>query len=166
MLSAVWYCLAVAVVCSAVSSSPSSIPAVQALVQEVLTQLLDGARDIQAYAQAYAKQHSSSTSSLRQQAAAVEMSALLNPASKASGIKQLTAASPAGQGSSSAQLQDCMEVHRLLLAGPLADAAAAADWKQRCAGAFAHSLYFGGASASPADKLKLDPAELKQPLTV
>jgi hypothetical protein len=140
---------------------------VQALVQEVLTQLLDGAKDIQAYAQAYAKQHSSSSSSgLRQQAAAVEMSALLDPASKAAGIKQLTAAAPAGQGSSSTQLQDCMEVHRLLLAGPLADAAAAADWKQRCAGAFVHSSYFGGASASPADKLKLNPAELKQPLSV
>jgi hypothetical protein len=142
---------------------------VQALVQEVLTQLLDGAKDIQAYTQAYAKQHSSSSSSsLRQQAAAVEMSALLDPGSKAAGIKQLTAAAPAGQGSSrssSTQLQDCMEVHRLLRAGPLADAAAASDWKQQCAGAFAHSSYFGGASASPADKLKLNPAELKQLLT-
>lgn len=130
----------------------------------MLTDLLDGAKDMQAYAQAYAKQHSSSSSSLRQQAAAVEMSALLDPASKAAGIKQLLSAGPKGQPSSSQRLQDCIEVHKLLLAGPLADAAAAADWKQRCAEAFAYSSYFGGAQATAADKLKLNPAELKQPL--
>jgi peptide alpha-N-acetyltransferase len=141
---------------------------VQGLVQEVLTELLGGAADIQAYTAAYAQRHSSSSSSsLRQQAAGVEMAALLDPASKAAGIKQLLAAGPdaaAGSGAAQQQLADCIEVHRLLLSGPLADAAAAGEWKQRCAAAFAHSSYFGGAAATPADKLKLNPADLKQPL--
>jgi hypothetical protein len=66
---------------------------VQQLVQEVLTELLGDAKDIQVYAAAYSKQHgSSSSSSLRQQAAAVEMAALLDPSSKAAGVKQLLAA--------------------------------------------------------------------------
>lgn len=160
-------CLVAVAPCRAVSSSPSANPAVQGLVQEVLTELLGGAADIQAYTAAYAQRHSSSSSSLRQQAAGVEMAALLDPASKAAGIKQLLSAGPvaaAGSGAAQQQLADCIEVHRLLLAGPLADGAAAAEWKQRCASAFAHSSYFGGAAATPADKLKLNPAELKQAL--
>jgi hypothetical protein len=134
---------------------------VQQLVQEVLTELLAGAKDIQAYAAAYSKQHGGSSSSLRQQAAAVEMAALLDPSSKPAGVKQLLAA---GQGSSSQQLQDCIEVHKLLLSGPLSDAAAAGEWSQQSAKAFPHSSYFGGAAATAAEKLKLNPAELKQPL--
>lgn len=144
------------------SSSPSGTPAVQQLVQDVLSDLLAGAKDIQAYAQDYCKQHSSS--SLRQQAAAVEMAALLDPASKAAGIKQLLASAPAQSSSSAQQLLDCVEVHKLLLSGPLADAAAAGEWKQQCSGAFAHSSYFGGVSATPGEKIKLNPAHLKNPL--
>lgn len=148
----------------AVSSSPSSNAAVQQLVQEVLSELLAGAKDIQAYAQDYCKQHGSGSSSLRQQAAAVEMAALLDPASKAAGIKQLLAAAPVQSSSSAQQLPDCVEVHKLLLSGPLADAAAAGEWKQQCSGAFAHSSYFGGASATPEEKIKFNPTQLKQPL--
>lgn len=144
----------------------------QQLVQDVLEELLDGAKTVQDYAQAYSKRHSGSGSgsSLQQQAAAVEMAVLLDPTSKAAGLKQLLAAAPAAQHSSSAdgsswpQLQDCIEVHKLLLSGPLSDAAAAAEWKQRCAAAFRHSSYFGGEAAQPAERLQLDPAELKQPL--
>jgi hypothetical protein len=92
------------------------------------------------------------------------MAALLDPSSKAAGVKQLLAAGAAGQGSSSQQLQDCVQVHKLLLSGPLKDAAAAGEWAQLCAKAFPHSSYFGGAAATAAEKLKLNPAELKQPL--
>jgi hypothetical protein len=137
---------------------------VQQLVQDVLSDLLAGAKDVQAYAQDYCKQHSRSGSSLRQQAAAVEMAALLDPASKSAGIKQLLAAAPAQSSSSAQQLLDCVEVHKLLLSGPLADAAAAGEWKQQCSRAFAHSSYFGGASATPGEKIKLNPAHLKNPL--
>lgn len=151
-------------VCAAVSSGPSDSPAVQQLVQEVLTELLAGAKDIQAYAAAYSKQHGGSSSSLRQQAAAVEMAALLDPTSRAAGVQQLLAAGAAGNGSSSQQLQDCIEVHKQLLSGPLSDAAAAGEWRQQSAKAFPHSSYFGGAAATAAERLKLNPAELKQPL--
>jgi hypothetical protein len=44
-------------------------------------------------------------------------------------------------------LDDCADVERsLACAGaPLADAAAAAEWRQLCAAAFPHSTHFGGA---------------------
>jgi peptide alpha-N-acetyltransferase len=110
------------------------------------------------------------------------MTALLDPSSKAAGIKQLLAAAPpaeqqqqdANSSSSSSggvvgqqqqqQLQDCIEVHKLLSSGLLADAAAAGAWKQRCAEAFPRSSYFGGAAAMPLSKLNLNVAKLKQPL--
>lgn len=132
----------------------------------MLAELLQQGQDIQAYVQAYSKQHGSSSSSLRQQAAAAEMAALLDPASKAAGVKQLLAAALTNSSSSGSrqQLQDCVEVHKLLLSGPLADAAAADEWKQRCAAAFEHSSYFGGGAATPADKLNLNPTQLKQRL--
>jgi hypothetical protein len=160
-----------------VSASPPANPAVAQLVAEVLTELLDGAADTAAYAAAYSKQ-AGAGAGLRQQAAAAEMAALLDPGSRAVGIKQLLAAAPtaaaaAGSGSSDGSsssdvsrqlLADAVEVHKLLLSGPLADAAAAAEWKGACAAAFERSTYFGGAAATPLERLNLNAAQLKEPL--
>lgn len=132
--------------CTTVSSEPPSNPAVQQLVQELLPTLLVGAADLNTYAQTYSKQHSSS--SLRHQAAAAEMLALLQPDTKSQGLQNLLAAVVAQPGAAALDLSSCIEVHKLLLSGPLADAAAAGEFKQRCAGLFIRSVYFGGSAAT------------------
>lgn len=47
---------------------------------------------------------------------------------------------------------DCVAAHRLL-GGPLGAAAAAEQWRQRCAGVFRWSRYFGGADVVPLEEL-------------
>jgi hypothetical protein len=82
------------------------------------------------------------------------MAALLDPASKQQGVQTLLAAlQPGATSSAAADLAACTEVHKLLLSGPLADAAAAAEWKQRCAGLFTRSNYFGGVQSSDTKQL-------------
>lgn len=137
---------------SAVSSTPPANPAVQQLVTELLPQLLGGAASVAAYAAAYSSQHSSGSSSLRHRAAAAEMAALLDPASKQQGVQALLS-SLQPDAAAAADLAACTEVHKLLLSGPLADAAAAAEWKQRCAKVFTRSNYFGGEQSSDTKQL-------------
>jgi hypothetical protein len=155
-----------------VAASPPANPAVQQVVQGVVRELLDGAPDVAAYARAYnAQQQGSSggsgSGSLRQQAAAAEMLALLDPGSKAASVRALLADAPTADavaaGNARQLLADAVEVHKLLLAGPLADAAAAFQWQGACAAAFPRAAYWGGASATPLSALNLDPAQLKQP---
>jgi hypothetical protein len=121
-------------------------------VQELLPQLLGDAASVAAYVQAYSSRHSSS-SSLRHRAAAAEMAALLDPASKQQGVQALLSSLQPGTTAAAADLAACTEVHKLLLSGPLADAAAAADWKQRCAGVFTRSNYFAGEQGSATAQL-------------
>eukprot|EP00775_Hariotina_reticulata_P004728 gene4728-4978_t len=47
----------------------------------------------------------------------------------------------------------CMEAHKLLLSGPLADAAAAAEFKKSCAAIFKRSGYLGGEAAMTSEQL-------------
>jgi hypothetical protein len=123
-------------------------------VQELLPQLLGGAASVAAYAQAYSSRHSSSNSSLRHRAAAAEMAALLDPASKQQGVQALLSSLQQGtSAAAAADLAACTKVHKLLLSGPLTDAAAAADWQQRCAGVFTRSNYFGGEQGSATAQL-------------
>lgn len=147
-------CLLHVVWCSllAVTATRPANPAVQQLVQELLPQLLGGAADVAAYAQAYSSRHSSS-SSLRHRTAAAEMAALLDPATKLQGIQALLAAVQPAAAAETPDLAACIEVHKLLLSGPLADAAAAAEFKQSCAELFVRSGYFGGAAATSASQL-------------
>jgi hypothetical protein len=128
---------------------------VQQLVQELLPQLLGDAANVETYAQVYSSRHSSNSSSLRHRAAAAEMAALLDPASKQQGVQALLATLQPGTTSAAAavDLAACTEVHQLLLSGPLADAAAAADWKQRGAGVFTRCNYFGGKQESATAQL-------------
>ena len=83
------------------------------------------------------------------------MLALLDPAAKAAGVQALLAAVADGAKSSPGVLdhESCIQTHKLLLSGSLADAAAAADFQQRCAGLFSRSNYFGGPEATKATEL-------------
>lgn len=83
------------------------------------------------------------------------MLALLDPAAKPQGVQTLLAAVADGAKPSAGVLDHgaCIEVHKLLLSGPLADAAAAAEFKQRCGALFTRSVYFGGAAATNALQL-------------
>lgn len=143
-----------AAVVLAVSEHPPGFPAVQQLIQELMPQLLNKAGNVTEYALAYASRHSSS-SSLRHRAAAAEMLALLDPATKAEGLKTLMTVVQGSATSRDGTLDHaaCLEAHRLLLSGPLADAAAAAEIKKSCATLFKRSGYFAGASALTCEQL-------------
>ncbi|KAF8055089.1 NAA15 [Scenedesmus sp. PABB004] len=141
-----------------VSAAPPANPAVAQLVGELLPQLLGGAADAAGCAAAFSSRHGSgalsAASTLRHRAAAAEMAALLDPATKPAAVAGLLAvlrgAAPAAgvldHGS-------CVETHRLLLSGPLADAAAAGEWRAACAALFPRSAHFGGAQATPSAAL-------------
>jgi hypothetical protein len=129
---------------------------VQQLIQELMPQLLNKAGNVTEYARAYASRHgSSSSSSLRHRTAAAEMLALLDPATKAEGLKTLLTAVQGSATSRDGTLDHagCQEAHRLLLSGPLADAAAAAEIKKSCATLFKRSGYFAGESALTCEQL-------------
>jgi hypothetical protein len=79
------------------------------------------------------------------------MLVLVDPGAKPKALQLLQeAVVPQGKGAH----QQCVEVHRLLQKGSLADAGAAAAWEARCKEAFPWSEHFKGARA--AELLSLD----------
>jgi len=70
------------------------------------------------------------------------MEVLVNPSGKAKTLAGLVGADDAtAQGWSH---KEAVAVHQQLLKGPMADAAAAAEWKQQCSKRYKWSRYFGG----------------------
>jgi hypothetical protein len=139
-------------------------------VRGELAALLGGAAGAKAYAAAYFERHGSVPGApLHKRAAAAEMLALVDPSAKAKASAALLAGGPAGAGEGALRQLlaaaaapgrkqpapagagaggahgEAVEVEGLLArGGPLADAAAAARWRELCAAAFPYSTHFGG----------------------
>jgi peptide alpha-N-acetyltransferase len=103
--------------------------------------LLGGAEPA-AFHAAWAREHGGA--SLPHRAAAAEMEAALRPEARAQAARGLAEAGPPG-GATHAQ---CVAVEELL-GGALGDAAAAAEWRRRCAEVFRWSRHFGGPECVP-----------------
>jgi hypothetical protein len=139
-----------------VAQSPPSNEVVKAVLDEALPALLAPATTAAQYVQQYVQQHgSAAASSLQQRAAAGEMLVMVDPAAKPRALQLVQeAVVPQGKGAH----QQCVEVHKLLLKGPLADAGAAAAWEGRCREAFLWSEYFKGARTGELPSLESDAA--------
>lgn len=140
----------------AVQQQPPVSEVVQSVMDDVLPALLGNTPSLQVYVDNYQQQHA--RKSIAHCAAAAEMHALLDSNCKPEAVKSILDAvssnSANAKGAAAADVsqykpgkghQVYMDVHALLLKGPLADEAAAAEFKQRCAQLFPWSAHFEGA---------------------
>lgn len=123
----------------AIENGGSAAVARQVLQAQVAALL--GGQDVAAYHAQWVQEHGSA--SVPHRAAAADLTAALHPAEQGAAVKTLVEAGP-GEGTH----VECVAVHELL-AGKLQSAAAAEEWRRRCAEMFRWSRRFGGPDCVP-----------------